>query len=272
MNIRTGILSFAICCLFVPYLHAAQIDKGFDAALASEQRPAQDKALDAARKPRQVMEFLGIGSGMTVMDVIAAGGYFTEVLSAAVGPQGHVISQNSGMILTMRGGAMAGPYKARVDRLGNVEILLSSLEQLNPKESPYSPVSSTVLGAVQTVPAVYTDKIDAAITNLNLHDVYNFGGEDAALAMLKTILQMLKPGGVFGVIDHVGIEGQDNKQLHRIEPAVARRLLTSAGFTIEAESSLLANPGDNHTLQVFDPSLHRDTDRFLFKAVRPAKN
>lgn len=270
MNIRTGFLGFAVCCLFVPSLHAAELAKGFDAALASKQRPAADKALDAARKPRQVMEFLGIGAGMTVMDVIAAGGYFTEVLSDAVGPGGHVISQNSPRILTMRGGAMARSYKARVDRLGNVTILLSSLSELNPKESPYSPSASTILGDVQTIPAVYEGKLDAALTDLNLHDVYNFGGEDAARAMLKTIFQMLKPGGVFGVIDHVGIAGQDNTKLHRIEPKVARRLVTSAGFKIEAESKIYANPKDDHTKIVFDPSLHRNTDRFFFKAVKPA--
>ena len=272
MNIRNGLFCAVLCSLIAPVLQAAGLDKGFDAALASAQRPAADKALDAARKPRQVMEFLGIDSGMTVMDVIAAGGYFTEVLSAAVGPKGRVISQNSERILQMGDGATARAFKARVDRLGNVDILLSSLSELDPKESPYSPAGSTILGAVETVPGVYADKLDAALTNLNLHDVYNFGGEDAARAMLKTIFQMLKPGGVFGVIDHVGIAGQDNTKLHRIEPAVARRLITSAGFTIEAESRLLANPKDDHTLVVFDPSLHRDTDRFFFKAVRPAKD
>lgn len=269
MNIHTGLFIAVFIGLIAPAIQAAELDPGFEAALASTQRPAEDKALDGARKPRQVMEFLGIGSGMTVMDVIAGGGYFTEVLSAAVGPGGRVISQNSERILQMGDGAMARAFKARVDRLGNVDILLSSLSTLNPEESPYSPAGSTILGAVETTPAVYTEKLDAALTDLNLHDVYIFGGEDAAKAMVKTIFQMLKPGGVFGVIDHIGIAGQDNTKLHRIEPDVARRLITSAGFKIEAESDLLANPSDDHTLNIHDPSLHRNTDRLFFKAVRP---
>jgi len=269
MNIRAGLFCLVLYSLFAPSIQAADLDKGFDAALASEQRPAEDKALDAARKPRQVMEFLGVGAGMTVMDVIAGGGYFTEVLSAAVGSKGRVISQNSERLLQMGDGAMARAFKARVDRLGNADILLSSLSELNPEESPYSPAGSTILGAVQTTPAVYTDKLDVALTDLNLHDVYIFGGEDAAVAMLKTIFTMLKPGGVFGVIDHVGIAGQDNSKLHRIEPELARRLITSTGFKIEAESNLLANPADDHTMNVHDASLGRNTDRLFFKAVRP---
>ena len=63
-------------------------------ALASPARPAEDKERDAVRKPVETVQFLGIKTGQTVIDVIAAGGWFTEVLSAAVGPSGKVLGQN----------------------------------------------------------------------------------------------------------------------------------------------------------------------------------
>ena len=270
MKIRSGFFGLVIYCLVIPGLQAGAADQGFEAGLNSEQRPQEDRDRDASRKPGQVIAFLGLESGMTAMDVIAAGGYYTEVLSAAVGPQGRVIAQNSERILQFGDGAVAKAFRARVDRLGNAEILLASLSDLNPQKDPYSASGTTVLGAVETVPAVYAGKIDAAITALNLHDVYNFGGKDAASAMLRTIFQMLKPGAVFGVIDHVGIDGQDNTRLHRIEIETARGLLTGAGFVIEAESDLLANPKDDHTLGVMDPALGRNTDRMLIKARKPA--
>jgi predicted methyltransferase len=113
----------------IPRGLAAGVDKDFAAGLRSDQRPAEDKDRDAARKPDQVIQFLGIGSGMTVMDVIAGGGYYTEVLSAAVGPRGRVISQNSERVLQMYDGAMARALKTRVDRLDNVDILLASLSK-----------------------------------------------------------------------------------------------------------------------------------------------
>jgi predicted methyltransferase len=64
------------------------------AALASPARPAEEKERDAVRKPVETVQFLGIETGDTVIDVIAAGGWFTEVLSAAVGPSGKVLAQN----------------------------------------------------------------------------------------------------------------------------------------------------------------------------------
>jgi predicted methyltransferase len=60
------------------------------AALASAGRPAEDKARDADRKPAELMQFFGVRPGMTTVDIIALGGYVTEVLSVAVGPNGKV--------------------------------------------------------------------------------------------------------------------------------------------------------------------------------------
>jgi predicted methyltransferase len=109
---------------------------------------------------------------------------------------------------------------------------------------------------------------DAAITALNLHDIYNGqGGEAAAVAFAKGVYDALKPGAVFGVIDHVGIAGQNNAQFHRMELAAARDVLTKAGFRIEAESAVLANPADDHTKPVRD--LARHTDQLLIRARKP---
>ncbi|MGY8793919.1 MAG: hypothetical protein ACKVJN_02160, partial [Woeseiales bacterium] len=54
---------------------------GLAALLANDSRAAEDRDRDAARKPTDVIGFLGITPGMSVIDVIAAGGYHTEVLS-----------------------------------------------------------------------------------------------------------------------------------------------------------------------------------------------
>ena len=65
-------------------------------ALADPRRAVTDFARDDIRKPVEVLEFLGIRSGMTVMDVYAAGGYYTFILSKALGPEGAVLAQNAG--------------------------------------------------------------------------------------------------------------------------------------------------------------------------------
>ena len=73
-----------------------------ETALLSPGRPAEDKGRDAARKPIQSVQFLGIKTGHTVIDVIAVGGWFTEVLSAAVGPSGKVYAQNPQFFVSHR--------------------------------------------------------------------------------------------------------------------------------------------------------------------------
>jgi predicted methyltransferase len=215
------------------------------AALASPERSADNKARDASRKPVETIQFFGIKSGDTVVDMIAAGGWFTEVLSAAVGPRGHVYSQNPPFI------PESDAEKALLKRLGNAEAVRVPLAQ-----------------------AGVVARADAVVTALNLHDIYNGfnnqpGGETAAVAFLKSIFDALKPGGVLAVIDHAGVAGQDNTKLHRMLPQQARDAIAKAGFTIEAESPLLANPSDDHTKGVFDPALRGHTDQFMIRARKP---
>lgn len=215
------------------------------AALASPDRPAEDKERDAVRKPIEVVQFLGIETGMTALDVIAAGGWFTEVLSAAVGPTGKVLSQNPGFFVQREG--FVERETERNERLGNVQAVHGDLPE-----------------------AGVDGQADAAITALNLHDIYNGqGGEAAAVAMLQGIYDALKPGGVIGVIDHTGIAGQDNESFHRLQPAQAREALGKAGFMVEAQSDILANRADDHTKSVRDPSVARRTDQFVIRARKP---
>jgi predicted methyltransferase len=213
------------------------------AALASPDRPAKDKERDAARKPIETIQFAGIKTGQTVLEVIAVGGWFTEVLSAAVGPTGKVYAQNPTFFTGRPGFAEA--EKAQDDRLKNVTPIHGDLPDASLK-----------------------GKADVALTALNLHDIYNSAGEDAAVALCKGVYEDLKPGGTFIVIDHVGIAGQDNKMFHRIQLSQAKEVLAKAGFKIDAESDLLKNPKDDHTKGVRDPSVQGHTDQFLIRAKK----
>ena len=53
-------------------------------------RHEYDLPRDPHRKPYETFEFLGLKAGMTVMDVAAYAGYTTEMLAAAVGPDGRL--------------------------------------------------------------------------------------------------------------------------------------------------------------------------------------
>jgi predicted methyltransferase len=238
------LLALALVAAFVQNTQAQdeQVTR-MRAALAAPERAAENKARDASRKPIESVQFFGIKTGQTVVDMIAAGGWFTEVLSAAAGPSGKVYASNPPFF------TQQDAETAMQKRLG-VQVVHTSLAEAGVKD------------------------VDAVVTALNLHDIYNgFGdqpaGEPPAVDFLKGIYAALKPGGVLGVIDHVGIAGKDNKALHRMQLQQARDVLMKAGFKIEAESTLLANPADDHAKGVFDPAIRGKTDQFMIRARKP---
>jgi predicted methyltransferase len=220
------------------------------AALNGPDRPDADKARDAGRKPADVVVFGGIEPGMVVLDVMASGGWYTEVLSIATGPDGTVYSQNPQSSLEGRSGASVKALNERLgdDRLPNVVRAIGALGELD----------------------IEPGSVDAALTALNFHDTYNYNGDEAATAFLQNIYRYLKPGGVLVLIDHVGNPGGENTKLHRISKQDVMDLVAGTGFVVEADSDLLGNPADDHTQMVFGKDMRGNTDRFLLKLRKPA--
>ena len=217
--------------------------------LAAETRSAEDRARDVHRQPVAVLDWLGIGQGMTVMDLVASGGWYTEVLSIAVGPEGRVYAQNPPMILQFRDGFYDKALTARLadNRLPNVERLDRDLD-----DTGLEPAS-----------------LDAALTALNFHDIHNNpGGAEAAAGFLAGVKALLKPGGVLGVIDHYGDPDKDNTALHRLDVAAALPIIEGAGFNVES-SDLLRNAADDRTTMVFDEAIRGKTDRVVYKLTKP---
>lgn len=210
---------------------AAHHEQSLEAMLTSASRPDADKARDAGRKPAQVLDFLGVTSGQTVIDLMASAGYYTEVLSVAVGARGTVYAQNPPSFLEWNDGLYDKALTERLagNRLPNVKRLDQN-------------VGDAGLGE---------NTIDVAITALNFHDLYNDSAEVGTQA-LKEILPFLKPGGVLGLIDHHGDAGADNAKLHRINIDLVIAAAKAAGFAVEGHSDILVTGQDDHTKVVFD--------------------
>ncbi|NKB98619.1 MAG: DUF3500 domain-containing protein [Pseudomonadales bacterium] len=207
-----------------------------------------DQPRDEGRRPFETFQFLTVQEGMTVLDVGAYAGYTTEMLAAAVGPTGKVYSHNTDRVLKK----FADGYYERTmnerladGRLPNVEMHVAEYEDLG-----------------------LDSEIDVVWLGNLLHDFYYQDGEVKAVAFLKSIGDSLKPNGILGLTDHIGDSSFDNKNLHRIEPRIVRRLLKDAGFRVEAESGLFANPADDHSKMVYEESVYRNTDRFFYRAKK----
>jgi len=88
----------------------------------------------------------------------------------------------------------------------------------------------------------------------------------------RAVYDRLKPGGFYVIVDHAAAAGAGTggaQSLHRIDPASVREEVEAAGFVLDAESTMLANKDDPHSIKVFDPSIKGQTDRFAYRFVKP---
>ena len=114
--------------------------------------------------------------------------------------------------------------------------------------------------------------VDVAWTSQNYHDIYGYLGVDVAAAMDRAVFAMLRPGGVFVVVDHSGLPGSSATApttLHRIEEATVKAQVLAAGFVLAGTSDVLRNPADPRTAAVFAPEIRGHTDQFMLKFRKP---
>jgi predicted methyltransferase len=205
-----------------------------------------------------VLAFFGVAPGMTVLDLHAATGWYTEILSRVVGPNGRVIAHNHpGARTTLAAEALVARYGS--NRLPNVEQLFVRHNDLR----------------------LRPESVDVVLMSMVYHDTYwhrdgvDWGPIDRE-ALLESLLTALKPGGIVGVVDHYAAAGSDPfesvQALHRIDPAVVRRDFVGAGFEPYGESDVLRSSGDDYSLSVFDAAVVGRTDRFVLRFSRPQQS
>jgi predicted methyltransferase len=119
-----------------------------------------------------------------------------------------------------------------------------------------------------------TQPADVLWMHLFYHDLHTalIQKKGATAADLnRAVYERLKPGGSYVIVDHAAATGAgagDAQSLHRIEPASVRKEVEAAGFVLDADSTILANKDDPHSLKVFDPSIKGETDRFAYRFVK----
>jgi len=222
----------------------SQSETKFTNALQSVERSETDKKRDAGRKPQQVMQFFGIEEGMTVLEVLSSGGYYTEVLSHRVGGNGKIIAQNNKFILEIMNGRFAKEFKQRTanKRLANVKHYIKEFGEFD-----------------------LNQEVDVATLVLNYHDLYSNIEKAKRLEILAQIKMALKADGVLGIIDMDSKKGKHNEKLHRIHHQTVINELAEAGFTLDESADFLRNPEDDHSKMVFDPAIRGKTDRFVYR-------
>ncbi len=217
---------------------SAGMDAGHDGAMGNDaihaavenaSRPEEDRARDADRKPGEVLTFFGIEPGMKVLEVAAGGGYYTRILSAAVGPEGVIYAQNNPAFWPRLKDTVEPLYA----ELGNIEAVIT--------EYPKAPT------------AVAEGSLDAILLILIYHHMhYNEESGEALPAATKgffdAAMKALKPGGILGIVEHQAAEGTTRKESngwHRVQKSFAIADATGSGFALEDEGSMLRDEADD---------------------------
>jgi predicted methyltransferase len=214
---------------------------------------ATDQSDDAARKPAEVLAFAKIAPGQTVLELEGGRGWYSRIISEAIGPTGKLYVQYPPEFAY---GDAA--YKTRMDagQLKNATIVKSHFDD-------YS--------------AIPDASVDKVIWILGPHEIYftppNTQGLGEETKTYSEIKRVLKPGGEFIAMDHAAPASQDKKTSaqtnHRVDPAVVLAAAKAGGLTYVEKSDILANPQDDRTKRAFDPTIRRHTDQFLFRFRKP---
>jgi predicted methyltransferase len=234
---------------------AAHADDALRAATAGEHRGAANKARDVHRHPYETLAFFGIKPTMTVVELVPSGGWYTEILAPYLRERGKLIGAGETFEPAKRYGTM---YKKKLD------------------SDPA--LYDRVVAGVFEPPARYdlapAASVDMVLTFRNMHNWIGLG-DDNLKALLKSIHTSLKPGGVFGVVDHrlpASIAQDAKASSGYVHEAYVIKLVESAGFKLAAKSEINANPKDtaDHKRGVWSllPTLaNKDEDRAKYMAI-----
>jgi predicted methyltransferase len=207
-------------------------------ALGNPERPQNEKELDAARKPAEVLAFYDVKRGDKVADIWAGRGYYTAILSQIVGPKGVVYTVNP---------SARDEINARWKKTGYDNVKVAD-------------------GPLDNVALPQDGSLDFVLIHLNYHDL----APEVRGAMNKRIFAALKKGGTYGIVDHSAKDGTGNeatKTLHRIDKQLVIKEVTGAGFKLAKEGAMLRKPEDTRDFNV-NKERNKD-DRFVLAFQKP---
>ncbi|MCE4371223.1 class I SAM-dependent methyltransferase [Xanthomonas hortorum] len=202
----------------------------------------------------ELIRFARVDAGTTVIDVYPGDGDWTRLFSDIVGPEGRVYSFVPAEVAHFQN-----------DPVGRMQALAQE-----PGRENVQAISAELVAIPEA-----TQAADVVWLHLFYHDLHTAliqARGATASHFNRAVYDRLKPGGSYIIVDHaaaVGAGTGDAASLHRIEPSSVREEVEAAGFVLDAESSLLADKDDAHSVKVFDPSIKGETDRFVYRFVKP---
>ncbi|MCY3814076.1 MAG: methyltransferase [Gammaproteobacteria bacterium] len=245
MNTKTVLATIAAAtALAVP---AAEIDDKVNTALASDIRTDAERARDANRRPLETLKFLGLTDDMQVLELFPGGGWYTKILAPVLAENGRLAVS----IFAQNVEAVAAEAGWDIDVIAN---------------DGYVPVEGTQRFTM-TGMDFGESRFDMALTFRNMH---NFT-DDGRTMLNAAVFRALKPGGLYGVVDHTRrhMQGDTDENWRREDPVRTIKEVQAAGFEFVDYSDLHYRPDDELRYEVGRRSVTGNTDRFTLLFRRP---
>lgn len=249
---------------------ALAADDALTTAIANSGRTPANVARDVYRHPYETLTFFGIKPTMTVVELVPGGGWYTEILAPYLRDKGKYIAAGSAFDPAKRGTVA---FKAKLDAA----------------PAMYDKVVMGVFSPPATYNIAPAGSVDMVLTFRNVHNWIE-GGDAGVVEVFKQMYTVLKPGGVFGVVDHRLPESatQDaTASSGYVKVSYVVAMAEKAGFKLAAQSEVNANPKDkaDHKNGVWalpptyankdaDKAMYQavgESDRMTLKFVKPAK-
>ncbi len=210
---------------------AVQTDDALKAAIAGAARAPANAARDGARHPYETLNFFGIKPNMTVVELSPGGGWYTEILAPYLRENGKLIA------------AGADPKSTNDNTRRGAERFQKKLDS-NP--AAFDKVQLGVFAPPTTYQFAPKGSVDLVLTFRNIHN-WIPSGEANMKTLFVSVYDSLKPGGVFGVVDHrlpASVKQDEQASSGYLREDYVIKLIESAGFKLAAKSEINANPKD----------------------------
>jgi len=228
----------------------ADVGDKLKAAMASDVRSNAEIARDANRKPQQTLAFFGLEDDMSVVELIPGGGWYTKLLVPVLNEKGNYYgAMGSGRIETTL---------SELPGFERMKIIAKDAQITRPDGARFYEVEASTLGV---------SDVDMVLTFRNYH---NFGDQGRA-KMNEMAFAALKPGGIYGVVDHTArhMEPMTDSNRRRFDPVKAIKEIQDAGFVLVDYSTLHYKEDDELEYEVGARSVSGNTDRWTLKFMKP---
>ena len=238
-----------------------------DTAISSSDRTPEYMDRDQFRHPKETLIFMGISSDMNVVELWPSRGWYSEILAPFLKEEGNYLG--AGLDPNYSSWAKR-VIKRNADRRAQNEI--------------FSSMQMTTLFIDET-PITNKNSVDMVLTFRNLH---NWLKAERLMDVFNKSYAVLKPGGIFGVVEHRAIPGTSIEDMNKsgyVTEKLAIEYAEKAGFVLIATSEINANPKDGtiHPKGVWTlpPSLRLgdedkekylaigESDRMTLKFIKP---